>query len=215
MRELGISEGISCTGYRCPARSVGCGVGCRMQRGMRCRMRCRMLHGMRCGMQDATQGATGGATQVVAQDAARDAARDGMGSSLKLWPSLACVTPSHKAPLLPSVQPGSHSHPPRPLPAESPLPQVGREELGGPGAGGAELWEREAPTVTRTTGCSPEPLVAAAASLQTSPGTAGAPLPPNPQPGGMLSPSSPPRHSSEKHWRPPPSRNNAFPSCPG
>lgn len=162
-----------------------------------------MQHGMWRGMQDAT----GDATQVVVQAAAWDAMRDmmPMGSSLKLWHTLARVTVSHKATILLLLllpgQPGSHPCPPCPLPAESPLPQGGKKELGG--SGGAEQWEREAPTVTRTTGCSPEPLVAAAASLQTSPGTAGAPLPPNPQPGGCSSPPKPLRDSLGKHQRPP------------
>lgn len=110
-----------------------------------------------------------------------------------MWPSLARVTLSLKAtmPLLPPAQPGSHSHPPCPLHAMSPLLRGTKRSWGGPGAGGAEPRDREAPTVTRTTGCSREPLVAAAESLQTSPGTAGVPLPPNPQPGGCSSPPAP------------------------
>lgn len=157
-------------------------------------------------LQDAMQDATGDATQVVVQAAVWGAMGDTMpmGSSLKLWHILARVIVSLKATilvLLLPVQPGNHPCPPCPFPAESRLPQAGKKELGG--SGGAELWEREAPTVTRTTGCSPEPLVAAAASLQTSPDIAGAPLPPNPQPGGCSSPTKPLRHSLEKHWRPP------------
>lgn len=84
----------------------------------------------------------------------------------------------------------------------SPPCQVPSAPGGHRGAGGlwrgSELWEREGPTVTRTTGCSPEPLVAAAdASLQTSPGTAGAPLPPNPQPGECSFPPNP----SDTAWK--------------
>lgn len=99
--------------------NVGCAAGCDAGCNMGCGLGCRMQQG------------------VVVQAAAQDATGDTMpvGCSLKLCHILARVTLSYKAAilLLLPVQPRSHPCPPCPLPAKSPLPQEGTEELGGSG----------------------------------------------------------------------------------